>query len=127
MKAILANILIFAVLGGIIATLNRLLIYANDPDQVTRKDDGKIHWNWMLFHNTVRVMVAICSSVFVGVVILPHVSYIDQYSMYAIAGMSAIVGEQIWNILGSKVKNFTEKWGDTTGETETRRSRRGVK
>ena len=129
MKTILGSIAIYAILGGIVATLNRLLIYANDPQKVARKEDGSIHWRWCFFANTIKILVAMCSSIFVGVVILPHATFIDEYSKFAIAGMSAIVGEQIWNIIGKKIKNIVEQWGDSgsssSNESDSKRKRGG--
>lgn len=78
----------------------------------------------MLFDNTIRIMVAISVAIFVGVVILPHATFIDEYSRCAIAGMSAIVGEQIWNIIGRKIKAVVEKWSNISTET-TKSNRRG--
>lgn len=125
MKTILTSIAIYAILGGIVATLNRLLMYANAPEKITRKEDGKIHWNWMLFDNTIRIMVAVSSAIFVGVVVLHHVTFLDEYSKYAIAGMSAIVGEQIWNVIGRRIKSIVEKWSDTATTETTKSNRRG--
>lgn len=117
------SIVFFALIGGVIATLNRLLHIANYPENLTRYDDGRINWKWCLFNNTVRIAVAMCVSVFVGVVVLPHITIIDETSRYAIAGASAIMGEQLWNIIGKKIKEFVEKWIDDSAKDE--RSRRG--
>lgn len=112
MKNFITTILPYAAAGGFIATLARMYHYARPENKhdIIRKEDGKVHWRWMMFENTTRILVAMSASVFVGIVVIPHATFLDEYAKLAITGFSAIVGEQIWNIIGYKIKAIVEQW-----------------
>lgn len=134
MKQFLSVIIPYAIAGGIMATIARLYHYTDhrNKEKIERREDGTIHWKWLAFENITKVMVAMSASIFVGVVIIPHLTVLDEYSKLAITGFSAIVGEQIYNIIGYKLKNFVDKWmmdghsvdGSEPQSNDRRRNRR---
>lgn len=107
MNDVVISIIVYA---SFVAIITRLLIYAHDPSKITRLDNGKIHWGWCLFNNTVRGASAVGAGVAVWFIVLPYFNSVTEEQKVAIASLSAIAGESIWLLLGYRIKKFVDKW-----------------
>jgi hypothetical protein len=111
MKDMMTILWIFG-LGVAIATVNKMFHYSLNPNDITRKPDGRVNWPWCIFTFTTAVFVGGLVSVFVGVAVVGYFDLTD-IQKFAIAGASAIAGEKIWLI----VKNSLEKKAESIGDS----------
>lgn len=118
MKSLIA-VITFALIGGIVATINRLYFYAKNPELITRTTDNKIHWKWCIFNNTARILVSMGSAIFVGLTLVPKT--LEETTVYAIVGVSAVIGEKIWDFIMDKGLSFLI---DLTDFLKTKKTKR---
>lgn len=112
----------------VVAVISRAMIYAYSPEEITRLQNGAVHWIWCMFNNGVRIVAASLASTAVYIIFLQNSDRFDDVQKVAIAAMAAVPGELVWNAFGKKVKALVDKWLSNGSGNETdgrdRRSKR---
>jgi uncharacterized membrane protein len=123
---LIEQITIFLILGFIFSTVSTLRGQIKDPSIITRFPDGNINWAWCIYKNIVTIIVSTLAATLVGAVVVPMIEPgLDILYRCGIVAMCAIVGDDIWDILGDKAKRFMQKWLTEDGESSETKSRRG--
>lgn len=107
------NLITVFILGLVVAMVNKLYIITQNPDQIDRKDDGKINWWWCTFTFVVGVAIGGLVAAFIGVFIAQYFPSFGDQEKYAIAGASAIIADKLWDMAKDVLGRKADSIGDT--------------
>ena len=97
--------------GGVWAVLTRLNHYSNYPEDIRKKEDGKIHITWMVFINITAILTGGAIST-VAFMVFKYANIASDVYLVFLSTIVGIGGDKLFMLLQNNIHRKADKFMD---------------